>query len=115
MSECVHDALVGTLKRGDAWFEFKNQWHLYSTTYDIAIRENEKLRYLCLVDINVDMRVHYIGRIDYPILTNFITALSDITAKTERTGITTSSTHTRELRVCLQSDDEMRLDAEPVK
>jgi len=99
------DALVGALKGADAWVEFNNQWLLYSTTYDIAMKENEKLRYLstydiamkeneklrylCLVGMNADMMVRCIGRINYPALADFITALSEMTVKAEEMRITT--------------------------
>jgi len=83
------DALVGALKGADAWVEFNNQWLLYSTTYDIAMKENEKLRYLCLVGMNADMMVRCIGRINYPALADFITTLSEMTVKAEEMRITT--------------------------
>jgi len=83
------DALVGALKGADAWVEFNNQWLLYSTTYDIVMRENERLRYLCLVGMNADMMVRCIGRIDYPTLAKFITTLSDMTVKAKEIRITT--------------------------
>jgi leucyl aminopeptidase (aminopeptidase T) len=75
------DALVGALKGTDAWVEFNNKWLLYSTTYDIVMEENKRLRYLCLVGMNADMMVRCIGRIDYPTLAEFITILSDMTVK----------------------------------
>jgi len=83
------EALVGALKGADAWVEFNNQWLLYSTTYDIAMKENDKLRYLCLVGMNADMMVRCIGRIDYPALAEFITTLSDMTVKARELRVTT--------------------------
>ena len=83
------EALVGALKEADAWVEFNNQWLLYSTTYDIVMEENERLRYLCLVGMNVDMMVRCIGRIDYPTLAEFITILSDMTVKAKELHVTT--------------------------
>ena len=83
------EALVGALKGADAWVEFNNQWLLYSTAYDIAMKENSKLRYLCLVGMNADMMVRCIGRIDYPTLADFITTLSDMTVKAKEIRITT--------------------------
>ena len=85
------EALVGALKGADAWVEFNNQWLLYSTTYDVAMRKNERLRYLCLVGMNADMMVRCIGRIDYPALAEFITTLSDMTVKAKEIRITTPS------------------------
>nr|NIR17019.1 aminopeptidase [Desulfobacterales bacterium] len=48
-------ALTAVLNNADAWVEFNNEWLLYSTPYEKAMKENNKLRYLCLVGMNVDM------------------------------------------------------------
>ncbi|MGC9530424.1 MAG: aminopeptidase [Candidatus Bipolaricaulaceae bacterium] len=65
------EALAGALKGADAWVEFNNQWLLYSTPYEIAMRENRRLRHLCLVGMTADMMVRCIGRIDFPALAAF--------------------------------------------
>jgi len=83
------DALVGALKGADAWVEFNNQWLLYSTTYDIAMKENKKLRYLCLVGMNADMMVRCIGRINYPALGKFLEKITDLTKKAKKVHMTT--------------------------
>ena len=83
------EALVGALKGADAWVEFNNEWLLYSTTYDIAMKENSKLRYLCLVGMNADMMVRCIGRIDYPSLGKFLEKLSSLTSAAKEVRITT--------------------------
>ncbi|GAI56809.1 unnamed protein product, partial [marine sediment metagenome] len=62
------DALTAVLKEADAWVEYNNQWLLYSTPYDIAMKENKKLRHLCLVGMSADMMVRCIGRVNYPVL-----------------------------------------------
>ena len=66
------DSLVGALKGADAWVEFNNQWLLYSTPHEIAMKENKKLRYLNLVGMNPDMMVRCIGRVDHPTLKTFL-------------------------------------------
>jgi leucyl aminopeptidase (aminopeptidase T) len=83
------DALVGALKGADAWVEFNNEWLLYSTTYDIALRENPRLRYLCLVGMNVDMMVRCIGRIDYQLLSKFLERVAVLTTSAREVHITT--------------------------
>jgi len=83
------DALVGALKGADAWVEFNNQWLLYSTTYDIAMKENPRLRYLCLVGMNVDMMVRCIGRIDYAALERYMEKITDLTREAKEVRITT--------------------------
>jgi len=83
------ESLVGALKGADAWVEFNNQWLLYSTTYDVAMRENLGLRYLCLVGMNADMMVRCIGRIDYPALERFMAKITDLTKEAAEVRITT--------------------------
>lgn len=83
------DALVGALKGADAWVEFNNEWLLYSTTYDLAMKENPRLRYLCLVGMNADMMVRCIGRIDYPALGRFLDKVSRLTVAAGDVRITT--------------------------
>ena len=82
------DALVGALKGADAWVEFNNQWLLYSTTYDIAMKENPRLRYLCLVGMNVDMMVRRMGRIDYAALERYMEKITDLTKEAREVRIT---------------------------
>ncbi|MFQ6052919.1 MAG: aminopeptidase, partial [Candidatus Bathyarchaeia archaeon] len=83
------EALVGALRGADAWVEFNNQWLLYSTAYDVAMRENERLRYLCLVGMNADMMVRCIGRINYTALGAFLEKVTDLTSAAEEVRITT--------------------------
>lgn len=83
------DALVGALKGADAWVEFNNEWLLYSTPYDIAMKENKKLRYMCLVGMNDDMMVRCVGRIDYPLLGKFLERAANLTRAAREVHITT--------------------------
>jgi len=64
-------ALTGTLKEADAWVEFNNKYLLYSTPFEVAMRENRKLRYMNLSGMNVDMLVRTIGRVDMQALSQF--------------------------------------------
>ena len=73
------EALVGALKGADAWVEFNNQWIFYSETYTRAMKENDRLRYSCLVGMNADMMVRCIGRLDYPTLGEFMAKITDLT------------------------------------
>jgi leucyl aminopeptidase (aminopeptidase T) len=83
------ESLVGALKGADAWVEFNNEWLLYSTAFDIAMKENMKLRYLCLVGMNASMMVRCIGRIDYPALGKFLDKVSTLTVAAKHVRITT--------------------------
>ncbi|BER93156.1 aminopeptidase [Atrimonas thermophila] len=82
-------ALTALLKEADAWVEFNNQWLLYSTPYDIAVKENKKLRHLCLVGMNVDMMVRCIGRVNYPVLKEFEEKLAEMTRNAKHVRMTT--------------------------
>jgi 2,5-dihydroxypyridine 5,6-dioxygenase len=83
------EALTAVLKEADAWAEFNNQWLLYSTPYDIAMKENGKLRHLCLVGMNVDMMTRCIGRIDYPTLKVFQEKITEMTKNAKHIRMTT--------------------------
>ncbi len=83
------ESLTGALIGADAWVEFNNQWLLYSTPYNVAMRENKRLRHLNLVGMNPDMMVRCIGRIDFPSLQQFQEAFSTMLNETEHVRITT--------------------------
>jgi len=83
------EALTAALKEADAWIEFNNQWLLYSTPYDIAIKENKKLRYLNACGMNPDLMVRCIGRIDYPVLGQFLERLREMTMGAKHIRMTT--------------------------
>jgi leucyl aminopeptidase (aminopeptidase T) len=83
------EALTAVLKETDAWVEFNNQWLLYSTPYDIAVKENKKLRHICLVGMNVDMMTRCIGRVDYPRLKEFMEKITEMTNNAKHIRMTT--------------------------
>ena len=83
------ESLAAALLKADAWVEFNNKWLLYSTPYDIAMKENKKLRHLCLVGMNVDMMVRNIGRVDYPNLEKFMKLVTKKTLSAKHMRITT--------------------------
>ena len=82
-------SLTAALKEADAWVEFNREWLLYSTPWDVAIEENKKLRYLCLVEMDTDMMVRCIGRIDFPTLKEFQNKVTELTKKAKRMRLTT--------------------------
>ncbi|NMB93100.1 MAG: aminopeptidase, partial [Flexilinea flocculi] len=75
------DSLTGALLYADAWVEFNQQWLLYSTPFERAMKENKKLRYSCLVGMTVDMMVRLIGRIDAALLSDFLHQVTEMTQK----------------------------------
>jgi leucyl aminopeptidase (aminopeptidase T) len=83
------NALTAALCEADAWVEFNNEWLLYSTPFEIAMEKNKKLRYLCLVGMDVDMMVRVIGRVDQPTLSEFLHKATELTAKARHVRITT--------------------------
>ena len=82
------DALVGALRGADAWVEFNNQWLLYSTPHDRAMRENKRLRYLCLVGMNTDLMVRCIGRVDHTALKRFLERAAYVLRAADRLRVT---------------------------
>jgi 2,5-dihydroxypyridine 5,6-dioxygenase len=65
------EALTATLQAADAWVEFNNKYLLYSTPFEVAERENKKLRYMNLSGLTVDTLVRTIGRVDLAALKLF--------------------------------------------
>ncbi len=82
-------SLTAALKHADAWVEFNNQWLLYSTPFEKAMEENKKLRYLCLVGMDVDMMVRTIGRVDKEKLSLFLKKISSRTGEAKVMRVTT--------------------------
>ena len=83
------EPLAAALGKADAWVEYNNQWLLYSTPYDLAFKENKKLRHLNLVGMNASMIVRCIGRVDFAALEAFQKAFSSLLSQTKRVRITT--------------------------
>ncbi|MDD2573706.1 MAG: aminopeptidase [Bacillota bacterium] len=83
------DALTGALSHADAWVEFNNKWLLYSTPFEIAMKENPRLRYLCLVGMDSDLMVRTIGRVDKERLAGFLHRVADMTGSAKTMRITT--------------------------
>jgi 2,5-dihydroxypyridine 5,6-dioxygenase len=83
------DALAAVLLKADAWVEFNNEWLLYSTPYNIAMKGNKKLRHQCLVGMSVDMMVRNIGRVDYEDLDDFLRTITERTLSAKHVRVTT--------------------------
>jgi len=83
------ESLVGALKGADAWVEYNNKWLLYSTPYDVVMRESKKIRHLCLNGMNPDLMVRCIGRVDYPVLGEFLEKVHKMTTSTKHFRFTT--------------------------
>lgn len=83
------DALTASLKETEVWIEFNEEWLLYSTPFEIAFEENDKLRYICLVGMSPDMMVRMIGRIDLATLSKLLHKITDLTKNAKQMRITT--------------------------
>jgi len=83
------EALTAVLNVADAWAEFNNKWLLYSTPYEVAIKQNKKIRHLCLVGMNVDMMTRVVGRVDLPTLANYQNKLIAMTKAAKHVRMTT--------------------------
>lgn len=86
-------ALTGLLMEADVWIEFNKQWLLYSTPFEIVQKENQKLRYMCLVEFNKELMVRTIGKVDSRKLRPFMNRITELTrqAKTMR-AVTSAGT-----------------------
>ncbi len=71
--------LTGAISNSDVWIEFNNKWLLYSSVFENAYRSNKKLRYICLVGMNVDMMIRTIGKVNIPKLEEFLTQVAHLT------------------------------------
>jgi leucyl aminopeptidase (aminopeptidase T) len=83
------EALTAALNNADAWAEFNNEWLLYSTPYERVMKENKKIRHLCLVGMNVDMMVRVVARVDLPTLGKFQDKLIELTKAAKHVKMTT--------------------------
>lgn len=83
------EALGSALAGADAWIEYNNQWLLYSTVYDKAMATNLKLRYQNACGMNEDMMVRLIGRVDFPVLAEFMQCLHEMTMSARQVHVTT--------------------------
>ncbi|MEM1857986.1 MAG: hypothetical protein QW300_02130 [Desulfurococcaceae archaeon] len=82
------EGLGALLSKVDVWIEFNYQWLLYSTVFELAFKENKKLRYMCMVGMGVDQMVRLIGRVNIPVLQKFQDLLVEMTRKAKRVRIT---------------------------
>jgi leucyl aminopeptidase (aminopeptidase T) len=81
-------SLTAALKAADAWVEVNNKYLLYSTPFEIAERENKKLRYMNISGMNVDMLVRTVGRVDMQALGEFQNKLTSMIKSAKRIKLT---------------------------
>jgi len=84
-------ALTATLRAADAWVEFNNKYLLYSTPFEVAERDNKKLRYMNLSGMTVDALVRTIGRVDITALKRFQDKLAAMLKAAKQIRLTSPS------------------------
>ena len=66
------DPLSAALCACDVWIEFNHLGRLYSTPFERASQQNEKLRYMCLVVFDEELMFRTIGHVETPQLQVFM-------------------------------------------
>lgn len=82
-------ALTGALLGADVWIEFNHQWLLYSTPFEKAMAENEKLRYMCLVDFTPELLIRTVGNVETKPLQVFMEAFGQRHREAKEMRVTT--------------------------
>lgn len=82
------EALTGALLNTDCWVEFNKGWLLYSTPFEKAVEGNEKLRYMCLVDLDEELFVKIIGEVDKN-MEAYMRKLTEMTKNAKKMRVTT--------------------------
>jgi 2,5-dihydroxypyridine 5,6-dioxygenase len=87
------DPVKAAVPNTDVWIELNNQWLLYSSPWDEAMKPvpqgGGRVRYLFLGGMNPDQMVRCIGRIDLDAQAQFQSAVVGITQKARKMRITT--------------------------
>lgn len=87
------DPLKLAIPNTDVWIELNNQWLLYSTPWEVAMKPagggKQHVRYLFLGGLNVGQIVRCIGRIDIDAQAQFQKTISKMTQKSKKMRITT--------------------------
>ena len=83
------EPLTAALCACDVWIEFNHQWLLYSTPFECASKQNEKLRYMCLVDFNEELMIRTVGNVDTPQLQVFMRKVAELTGNAKKMHVTT--------------------------
>lgn len=65
------DGISALLMRADAWAEYNKMWIYGSSAYNEVMKNNKKLRHMCLTGATGDLLTHCIGDIRYDALQMF--------------------------------------------
>ena len=83
------DALSGALLASDVWIELNHQWLLYSTPFERAYRNNEKLRYMCLADFDEGLLIRTVGHVETARLQAFMERTAELHKQAKTMRVTT--------------------------
>jgi len=70
-------ALVGMLSATDIWIELNCKWLLYSDVYYQTMKNNKKLRHMCLTGVDAGSMIGCVGSVDYDAMREFTILLRD--------------------------------------
>lgn len=86
------EPLKSAIPNTDVWIELNNQWLLYSTPWEIAMKTavegKGRVRYLFLGGLNVDQIVRCIGKVDIDTQARFQNIIVEMTRKAKHMRIT---------------------------
>ncbi len=71
------EALVGMLSAADVWIELNCKWLLYSNVYYQTMKNNKKLRHMCLTGVDTSSMIGCVGSVDYDAMREFTILLRD--------------------------------------
>ncbi|WP_455367901.1 aminopeptidase [[Eubacterium] cellulosolvens] len=82
------DPLKSAIPNTDVWIEFNNQWLLFTSAWEEALKTN-RVRHLFLGGLNRNQAVRCIGNVNIEIQAKFQKRLVEITAKSRKMRVTT--------------------------
>lgn len=71
------EALIGMLANADIWIELNYKWLLYSNVYYQTMRNNKKLKHMCLTGVDTSSMINCIGSVDYGAMREFTILLGN--------------------------------------
>lgn len=83
------EAIRGALLQADAWVEFNVMYFLYSETHETVMKNNDKMRFLGLPAMHVDVFVRLFARVDHQLLAEFMEKVTEMTRKAKHVRLTT--------------------------
>ncbi|MCG8540449.1 MAG: leucyl aminopeptidase [Clostridia bacterium] len=83
------DSLMSAIPNTDVWIELNNQWLLYNSAFEKAMKND--VRYLFLGGMNVDQIVRCVGKVDLAAQHAFQTKIVEMTKKAKHMRITTAA------------------------